>query len=44
MDPNSPDLMAAMDEWTLPIEEASDAFAALEQGGAMKILVDCRGR
>ena len=26
----------------VPIGGASEAFAALEQGGAMKILVDCR--
>jgi (R,R)-butanediol dehydrogenase / meso-butanediol dehydrogenase / diacetyl reductase len=27
----------------VPIGEAAEAFAALEQGGAMKILVDCQG-
>ena len=27
----------------VPIDEAPEAFAALERGGAMKILVDCRG-
>lgn len=28
----------------VPIEAAAGAFTALEQGGAMKILVDCRAR
>jgi 2-desacetyl-2-hydroxyethyl bacteriochlorophyllide A dehydrogenase len=33
---------AAMISHVVALDEAADAFATLEQGGAMKVLVDCR--
>ncbi len=34
----------AMISHVVPLDRAADAFARLEQGGAMKVLVDCRTR